>query len=66
MIDPEDSYIDIGGVSFELEETEIYEPKLKTINTELITDHTVLVCPKCGGRNRLKDKSCVKCDRHLV
>jgi hypothetical protein len=46
--------------------TEIYTPELETINTDLVTKSTVMVCPKCETRNHLTDGSCIRCDRHLL
>ena len=47
--------------------TEIYEPPkgLETINTELVSKDTILVCLTCGFRNRLKNARCVKCDYQI-
>ena len=45
--------------------TEIYIPEkfpLDTINTELVSQDTIMVCLTCGFRNRLKNHKCVKCD----
>jgi len=48
-------------------ETETYvEPELKTLNTELVSRDTVLVCHKCGIHNHLMDGTCIKCDRNLA
>ena len=46
--------------------TEVYTPELPTINTELVTKHTVNICARCGYHNHLKDHSCIKCDRGLI
>ena len=47
--------------------TEIYEPPkgLETINTELVSKDTIMVCLTCGFRNRLKNARCVKCDYQI-
>jgi ribosomal protein L40E len=42
--------------------TEIYTPELETINTELVTKDTVLICLTCNTHNHLKNNKCVKCD----
>jgi ribosomal protein L40E len=42
--------------------TEIYTPELETINTELVTKDTVLICSTCNTHNHLKNNKCVKCD----
>ena len=42
--------------------TEIYTPELETINTELVTKDTVLICLTCGTHNHLKNHKCIKCD----
>ena len=44
--------------------TEIYTPKSENteINTELVSQDTIMVCLTCGFRNRLKNHKCVKCD----
>ena len=44
--------------------TEIYIHKSENteINTELVSQDTIMVCLTCGFRNRLKNHKCVKCD----
>jgi len=42
--------------------TEVYTPELETINTELVTKDTVLICSTCGTHNYLKNHKCIKCD----
>ena len=42
--------------------TEIYTPELETINTELVTKDTVLICLTCNTHNHLKNAKCIKCD----
>ena len=48
--------------------TEIHHvsDELKTINTELVSAHTISICSKCGIHSHLNDNSCIKCDRGLV
>ena len=42
--------------------TEVYTPHLETINTELVTKDTVLICLTCNTHNHLKNAKCIKCD----
>ena len=45
--------------------TEVYIPEkfpLETINTELVSQETIMVCLHCGFRNYLKNMKCIKCD----
>lgn len=31
-----------------------------------VTKSTVMVCPKCGGKNYVKTRKCVRCDLGLI
>ena len=42
--------------------TETYTPELETINTELVSKDTVLICLTCNTHNHLKNHKCIKCD----
>lgn len=46
--------------------TEIYTPHLETINTELVTKDTVLICLTCGTHNHLKNNKCIRCDYRVI
>ena len=37
-----------------------------TICTAIIAGETIMICPHCGGHNRLTNKKCVKCDYKLL
>ena len=38
----------------------------RDVKTDDVSIHTQLVCPKCRGKNYLRDGKCVKCDKGWV
>lgn len=64
MSTAEDIYGDIYSDNWEPETTTVVvQPE---VTTSQVTKNTVMNCPKCGGKNYLKDGKCARCDHHLV